>query len=195
MAPRPGATVTSTVPTPGGVKATLARWQRLIGSPSRAIAWRTLRRYLGFVVAANLAWEIAQLPLYTLWDEASAGFIVYAVVHCTAGDVMIAFFALVAALLLCRSGAWPGHEYRRVAVVATLLGVGYTVFSEWHNTAVLVSWTYADRMPVLPPLGTGLAPLAQWIVLPPLAFCWAAPRRSTTIPPSTLQEKCREIES
>lgn len=178
----------------GRALAVVARWRRTIMSPARAAARHTLWRYLGFVAAANLAWEIAQLPLYTLWDEASTGFIVYAVAHCTAGDLLIASFALLVALLLCRSRAWPEHGYRRVAVVATLLGVGYTVFSEWHNTAVLVSWTYADRMPVLPPLGTGLAPLAQWIVLPPLAFWWAASRRSTTIPLSTLQEKCRENE-
>lgn len=35
-------------------------------------AWlHVLRRYIAFIVGANLLWEIAQLPLYTIWSEGS----------------------------------------------------------------------------------------------------------------------------
>ena len=30
------------------------------------------------------------------------------------------------------------------------------------------NWRYSDLMPRLPPLGTGLSPVLQWLILPPL---------------------------
>ena len=136
-----------------------------------------LRRYLLFVAAANLAWEIAQLPLYTLWQEGSFGELAFAVVHCTAGDLLIATASLVLALLLFAERRWPERAFPQVAAAAVAFGVGYTVFSEWLNTEIRGSWTYAVWMPVLPVLGTGLSPLAQWLVIPTAAFWWA--RRPT----------------
>lgn len=35
-------------------------------------------------------------------------------------------------------------------------------------TVIAERWTYAEHMPVLPVLGTGLLPLMQWLILPPL---------------------------
>jgi hypothetical protein len=95
---------------------------------------------------------------------------------------MIALSTLAVALLACRAGGWPERAYGRVALVTVLLGIGYTVFSEWHNTTVATSWSYAESMPVVPVIGTGASPLVQWILLPPLAFWWAAPRRSHVTP-------------
>ena len=60
-----------------------------------------------------------------------------------------------------------------VTIAVTLLGMGYTVFSEYQNTVVRRSWAYTEWMPVLPWIGTGLAPLLQWLMLPPLALTWA----------------------
>ena len=58
--------------------------------PSGGAPWLvTLRWYLPLALAANLAWEAAQLPLYTLWREGSAGEIAAAVLHCTLGDGLI----------------------------------------------------------------------------------------------------------
>lgn len=137
-------------------------------------AWlRVLRRYIGFVVPAHLLWEIAQFPLYTLWTEGTVGEIAFAVVHCTAGDVMIASLALLAALLLAGDRTWPLHRYATVAGLALVLGLGYTIFSEWLNTEIRGSWAYADAMPVLPLIGAGLTPLLQWIVIPLAGFWWA----------------------
>jgi hypothetical protein len=157
-------------------------WRNLATSPRHADARHTLARYLGFTAVANLAWEIAQLPLYTLWTEASHTTMAYAVAHCTVGDVMIALSTLAVALLVCRPGRWPEGGYRRVALVSVLLGIGYTVFSEWHNTTVTASWSYAESMPVVPVIGTGASPLVQWLLLPPLAFWWAAPHRLPITP-------------
>jgi len=35
------------------------------------------------------------------------------------------------------------------------------------------NWAYSEFMPTLPVTGTGLSPLAQWIVIPLIAFWWA----------------------
>src|SRR3970282_293034 len=111
-------------------------------------AWRLLAlRFLPWFAGLSLAWEIAQLPLYTLWTEATPGYIASSVAHCTLGDVLIGASALLAALILLRAGSLASWRWARIAALAALLGVGYTVFSEWTNTAILGSWGYAASMP------------------------------------------------
>jgi hypothetical protein len=48
-----------------------------------------------------------------------------------------------------------------MALAAVLLGLGYTVFSEWLNARIRQSWSYTEAMPVIPPLGTGLPPFCN----------------------------------
>jgi hypothetical protein len=140
-------------------------------------AWLiVLRGYALAIVLGNLVWELAQLPLYTIWDEGDAGRILFAAVHCTGGDVVIAGAALLASLLVLGDQRWPYRSYRAVATAAVLGGVGYTVYSEWLNTEVRGSWAYTEWMPQLPVVGTGLSPLTQWLVVPPFAFWWARRR-------------------
>ena len=45
-----------------------------------------MRAYVAWLVPAMLAWEIAQLPLYTLWRDGAPGAIAFAVLHCSLGD-------------------------------------------------------------------------------------------------------------
>lgn len=137
---------------------------------------RTWRRYVAFVLPANLAWEIAQLPLYTIWVERPMLQRLLAAAHCTLGDALIATAALMLALLALGDPAWPRAGFRRVLLLASLLGVAYAVFSEWLNLVVRQSWAYSALMPTVPLLGTGLSPLLQWLVIPPTALWWA--RRS-----------------
>ena len=138
-----------------------------------------VRRYLPWLFAFNLAWEIAQLPLYTIWREASAGYIALAVAHCTVGDLLIGAAALAIALVATRAGPATDWRWRMIAVVTTLIGVAYTFTSEWMNTSLRQSWQYSDLMPTLE-LGSatvGLSPLTQWLLVPPLAL-YAAHRTS-----------------
>lgn len=130
--------------------------------------WAPLLRYLAATAVLNLVWEVLQLPLYTLWESSSVSAISFAVVHCTAGDVLIAFIALVVALVLARARGWPAMRFWRVAAITLTLGLAYTVFSEWNNTVVTRSWEYSSYMPQL--WGIGLSPVAQWIVIPCLIF-------------------------
>ena len=135
-----------------------------------------LRRYLLWTGIANLLWELAQLPLYTIWVERSLAYNLFAVAHCTVGDVLIAAAALILALVVVGSGEWPLRRAGQVILVATLAGVGYTIYSEWLNTGVRLTWAYSQWMPIVPGLKIGLAPFAQWVVLPPLGL-WLCRRR------------------
>lgn len=137
---------------------------------------RTILRFLGAVAAGNLLWEVAHVPLYTLWLTGSPGGIAYAVLHCTVGDVMIASVCLLLSLAVVGRSAWPLQRFGAVAAGTMLLALSYTVFSEWLNTEVRGAWAYREAMPRLPGLGTGLTPVLQWIVVPLLAFRRAKPR-------------------
>ena len=136
--------------------------------------------YLPRLAALDLVWEIAQLPLYSLWTEASFACKAFAIVHCTLGDVLIGAASLALALILGREQELATWHWRRIVVLMLLLGPGYTIFSEWLNTA-LFRWAYSDLMPTLDLVGVrvGLSPLLQWLVLPPLALHVA--RRSSPL--------------
>lgn len=153
--------------------------------PSAPPSWLSaLRRYLTIVAVGNLVWEFAHMPLYTLWRTGTPGEIAFAAIHCTGGDLLIATGALLLALFAFGSPAWPHQRFRPVAAGAVAVGVGYTVFSEWLNIEVRQTWAYSELMPTLPWLGTGLSPLAQWLVIPPLAFWSARPRATANGIPS-----------
>jgi hypothetical protein len=131
-----------------------------------------IRRYLPWLISLSLLWELMQLPLYTIWSTGSLAYIAFAVVHCTLGDALIGLLSLVLALTLTGSRAPRRWPLRSIALITALAAVAYTVFSEWTNTVVLRSWEYSDLMPrvQLGYIEIGLSPLAQWLLLPPLAL-------------------------
>lgn len=144
------------------------------------------RHYLAFMLLANLVWEGAQLPLYTIWTDGSPAEIAFAALHCTGGDLLIGASSLLGALLLAGHPAWPAQRFWVTAMWAIAAGFAYTIYSEIYNTQIRGSWSYRDIMPTLPWIGVGLSPLAQWIVIPVAAFLWLqrrlpAPSRPTRI--------------
>lgn len=128
--------------------------------------------YVPWLAALQLAWETLQLPLYTVWSDGTPGYLVFSVLHCTAGDVLIGLSALLAALFVLRAGQVPEWRWGRVAAVTVALSVGYTIFSEWLNTRVLRSWAYSEWMPVISigDVPIGMSPIAQWLLIPPVAL-------------------------
>ena len=147
-----------------------AKWHE---SPA---AWAfILKRYLPRMALCSLLWELVQLPLYTIWSEAKPGKITFAVVHCTAGDVLIGIAALLIALLLIRADKPDNWPIRRVGMLTALLAVSYTLSSERINIAQ-GNWVYSSWMPVLPYVEVGLSPLLQWVVVPLAALWWARRR-------------------
>jgi hypothetical protein len=136
-------------------------------------------RYASLLGALNLFWQITQLPFYALWKESPPSFIAYAVVYCTLGDVVIGTLALLIALIATRARAVDTWRWRQVALFLVIPAVGYTTLSEWVNTVARGSWAYSALMPTVNLGGfeIGLAPLAQWLVIPPVAL-WLAEFRS-----------------
>jgi hypothetical protein len=141
----------------------------------RYAAPRTALLYLSLAAAGHLLWEATQLPLYTISRDGTRRDIAVALFHCTAGDALITAVALMLAILAARFLRWPIFGGRMV-LAAVLLGLGYTVFSEWLNVRIRQSWSYTEAMPLLPPLATGLAPFLQWLAVPGLAFAITASR-------------------
>ena len=131
--------------------------------------------WAGWALVLNLGWELAQLPLYTIYQSGSPGSIAFAVAHCTAGDVIISLACYGVGALATRSLCWPVERPARGAAAAIPTGVLYTIFSEWLNVSVRGSWQYAPAMPTLS--GIGVAPLLQWLVVPFLILILERHRR------------------
>jgi hypothetical protein len=159
------------------------------GRPNWLIA---IRRYLVAMILGNLVWETAQMPLYTLWQTGTPVSITAAVFHCILGDVAIGTVALVLALALLGAPGWPDEKFHSVFAAVIVGGIGYTIYSEYVNTVVRVSWTYSAWMPTVPVLGTGIAPLAQWAVIPTVAVAWAARRSPASTGVLVLSRHARE---
>lgn len=121
---------------------------------------------------------MAHIPLYTIWTEGSAGEIIFAIVHCTGGDLMIAFSTLLVALFLFGRSEWPRQRSIPVLMATVVMGVGYTIFSEWLNIVVREAWAYRDIMPVIPVIDAGLTPFLQWLVVPTAAYLGATSPRA-----------------
>ncbi|WP_231580176.1 hypothetical protein [Pseudorhodobacter wandonensis] len=149
-----------------------------------AISLTAVRRYFSVIIPANLIWEFAHMPLYTIWTAGSWKEIVFAAVHCTGGDILIALSTLMLVLILIGKG-WPyfAATRRSVRALTVAFGLGYTFFSEWLNITIREAWAYSDLMPIIPFLDAGLSPVLQWIVIPLVAFWWAG---------RTFNDKCNQ---
>ena len=140
----------------------------------------------------NLGWGVFQIPLYTIWWSEPWSQIILAVLHCTLGDLLIGAIALALAIGVA-GRRWPADRLarRRVVVLTTLAGASYTILSEWLNVEVRQTWAYTDLMPRFPPLGTGLTPVLQWLLLPAIALTivikpgQTAQRRDNMSPPTS----------
>jgi hypothetical protein len=146
-------------------------------STDETIEWPTaVRRYLLAALGLNVVWEIVQLPLFTLWRTGTLKQQAFAILHCTLGDLMIAGLTLLLGIVVYANPDWPRTRARPVWLLTLMLGIGYTIYSEWMNVSVRGTWAYSDLMPIVPFMGTGLAPLLQWFIVPTLAFGFATGR-------------------
>src|SRR5687768_156633 len=80
-------------------------------------------RYLAVIGAGNLVWEFAHMPLYTLWQNVTVSEIVFAAVHCTGRDILVASISLVLAVLLSGRTVWPPERFLQVAATTVILGL------------------------------------------------------------------------
>lgn len=129
-----------------------------------------VRRYMAISLLGHAIWEVAQLPLFTLWYEAPPQAVAFAALHCLGGDLAIASTVLVAALVLAGLQDWPSGGAKSVAMLVLTFGAAYTGWSEYNNALVKQTWTYTSAMPLVPWLDIGVTPLLQWLIIPALAL-------------------------
>lgn len=123
---------------------------------------------LGF--ATNLIWEIVQMPLFNSYPEATFLGVNIACIQASAGDavMLVVAFWIVAGLLNSRE--WIFHLSIFRIVLFLVPGLVFTILAEQLATGSLNRWEYGDLMPTLPFLGTGAAPVVQWLIIPPLVL-------------------------
>lgn len=130
----------------------------------------------GFGALLNHPWEFLQAPLFRgmadarHWDAVK----VCTVAALADGAILVAAFWAVAAMR--RSRRWWVQPSTRDVLVFLASGLLITIVGERLAAGPLGVWAYGDRMPTL--AGVGLAPLLQWLVLPPVVL-WVVRRQLT----------------
>jgi hypothetical protein len=139
----------------------------MVSGAQRSI-WLTTATIFVAAVAFNYAWELLQSPLYAEMEGIKS-----MLWHCFAaslgdGVLVLLIFALGWAVLRRRD--WfvrpGGRGYVLMLVAGLLIAVGVELVA----VRAFGQWKYTRRMPSLPILGIGLAPVAQMLVLPPIIF-------------------------
>jgi hypothetical protein len=109
-----------------------------------------------------------QVPLFAGMAEASHGSVVWACIQAAGGDVLILLASFWMASIVCGSRQWLIAGERKPAVALIITALIVTIILERLATGPLERWVYADSMPIIPFLNVGVAPLLQWLLLPPL---------------------------
>lgn len=124
-------------------------------------------------LSLNFVWEMLQAPLFegmrTMPRWAAARLCAQASI----GDVVITLVAYGSVAIIAGSRTWIVDLRVRRVVGYLVVGLVLTVALECLNVYVLGRWAYAPRMPLV--WGIGLAPIAQWLIVP-LLVLWAARR-------------------
>lgn len=111
------------------------------------------------------SWEWIQTPFFIDVTK-DINTIIWFRIHCTIGDMMILFFSILGTSLIHRNIKWIFSPVKTQYLTATILGMTYTLFSEYRNVHIAGNWQYSELMPELG--GIGLVPVLQWMLLPPL---------------------------
>ena len=157
----PAAAARSGAPTPRG-----PRWQ-----PWAALAL--------FAFLLNFVWEVLQAPFYRGMADSAHWTAVRTCTLATVGDVVIMLVAYALVAAPARDRWWLAVPTpARVGGFLTA-GVAATIALKALNVYGLGRWAYGRLMPVV--FGIGLAPVLQWLVLPP-ATLWLARRHLAGAP-------------
>ncbi len=125
-------------------------------------------RLLLLALPLELLWEIAQFPLYNVWHQNDWSYILYGLIHCTLGDLLILLIAYELVALVRRDRAWYRCCTLSSGLVFTLLGLAYTIYSESVHVRIKCTWSYTELMPLVPGIEIGGMPFLQWLLIPPI---------------------------
>lgn len=145
---------------------------RMTAVPEHATLAQAAQRAVAYALVTLpmfALWELAHVRFYTIWVEGGPDAAWRAALHCTLGDAVIAFACVMATAILARPIPWLRRaDHADAAIVA--MGVLTTIVIEWISTRWLGRWAYRESMPLVPLIGIGWSPLAQWVVIPLIAL-------------------------
>lgn len=134
-----------------------------------------------FSFLLNLAWEMWQVPFFLGMADAPHWQGVKTCTQATVGDAGIALTAFWVAAARARTRYWILSPGKTDLAIFVGTGLIVTIAFEALATGVLGRRTYAESMPRLPVIGTGLLPLLQWLLIPPLVI-WFSRRQIYSAP-------------
>lgn len=121
-----------------------------------------------FAFLLNYPWEFLQVPFFAGMADAPHWPAVLFCSRAAVGDAGIAVAAFWSVAVAVRRRSWVVNPTTGQVLGFVAAGLVITVILEWLGTGVWNRWQYAAIMPTLPVLGTGMIPVLQWSVLPPL---------------------------
>ena len=133
-----------------------------------------------FSFLLNFFWEIQQMPFFRVSPEFGYTDIVNNCTLATFGDAGISIIAFATVAVLFKSRRWILQPNWWQIGIFISVGIIITIIFEVFATGVLNIWQYSDAMPTLPVLGTGLSPVFQWLIIPPLII-WFVRRQLSPI--------------
>ena len=137
-------------------------WDNPLLAPELTLA------FFGFLL--NFVWEVWVVPFYAAIGQADHWQIILFCTQASFGDVVILLLAFWGAAIVAGTRAWLLTPKPLPFAVYLGIGLAITVALEHLSTAMLGRWAYTEGAPTLFLLGTGVAPLLQWLLLPPLAL-------------------------
>lgn len=135
-----------------------------------------------FALLLNFPWEMVQVPLYAGMAQAPHWQAVRSCARATVGDAGIMLLAFWTVAAIDGGRRWILQPSRRQLALLVGIGVVITMMIEWLalRGLWLAAWRYAPEMPLIPGLRIGMAPIIQWIVIPPL-IVWFVRRGSPAL--------------
>lgn len=162
--------------TPAQVGRPLDRFWRATYSPEFNI--------VVFAALLNLPWEFLQVPFFSGMSREEHWSGVKTCARATLGDAIIMLTGYWIVAISFRRRQWISHPRVRELLVFVGIGLGATIIIERMALAGTWpgGWSYSERMYVIPMVEVGLAPILQWLLLPPLTL-WFARRQISAAGP------------
>ena len=142
----------------------------------RAITYQPEFNIVVFSFLLHFVWEFVQAPTYAGMIEMNHWDGIKLCMSATFGDVGFALVAFGLTGLAARTRQWFLRPAAWQYLMYLGIGIGLTVGFEYYYTQVSLRWTYSELMPLVPPFGTGLSPLLQWLVVPTVVL-WITRRQ------------------
>jgi len=141
-----------------------------VAVPAGSLADRPEFGIVVFSFLLHFVWEFIQVPTYAGMSEMDHWQATKLCLWATFGDVGFALTAFWITCMAARSRYWILRPAPFQLALFMAVGVGLTIGFEYYYTQITQRWTYSELMPLVPPFGTGLSPLIQWLVIPPLVL-------------------------